>query len=444
MSSNAKKKIAIFITLGMIFALSLIIINIYNFNTGNSENSTDYNVDYNLDYKNLKISAVSEKIHIDNNWTAAKAAEICTGNGIYSDPYVIEDLVIDGGGSGSCILIENSDVYFRIENCTVYNSGGYLNAGIELSNVINSLIITNNCSSNYDGIYLSSSDDNIVSGNVANSNKNNGIYVNGGYNNTFSGNNASYNKRSGISLPYSDYNFLLGNTVKNNIYFGVLLVDSRNNIIKGNFVINNDVGIYIQYSLHYSNNFQGAGNEISDNIYIGNNQDIREVTNDVYDPFIALIIFLSIATVVIVITSLTIELITKRSYPREDEKYQLPIYGISAVVVESAGALLFIMGAIFLNPAVFVYSLFWRLILLPFAVGGIIISRVGLKKDIKKYLAGLGIGFGILLLILNAQLMWLTNLFAVALIIVIAAVVIGIFLVWEFQKEKKKSKRIPR
>ena len=445
MDSNSSKKIAIFITLGMIFALSLILINIYNFNTGNSENSTDYNVDYNLDNKNLKISAVSEKIHIDNNWTAAKAAGICTGNGIYSDPYVIEDLVIDGGGSGSCILIENSIVYFKIENCTVYNSGlSWGDAGIELSNVINSLIITNNCSSNYHGIYLSSSDDNNVSGNTVNSNKYGGIYVNGGYNNTVSGNNASYNKYFGISLPYSDYNFLLGNTVKNNIYYGVLLVESRNNIIKGNFLINNDVGIYIQYSLHYSNNFQGAGNEISDNIFIGNNQDIREVTNDAYDPFIDLIIFLSIATVVIVITSLTIELITKRSYPREDEKYQLPIYGISAVVVESAGALLFIMGAIFLNPAVFVYSLFWRFILLPFAVGGIIISRVGLKKDIKKNLAGLGIGFGILLLILNAQLMWLTNIFAVALIIVIAAVVIGIFLVWEFQKEKKKNKRIPR
>ena len=444
MKPNGKKKIAIFVTLGMIFALSLILINIYNFNTGNSENSTDYNVDYNLDNKNLKISAVSEKIHIDNNWTAVKAAGVCTGSGIYSDPYVMEDLVIDGGGSGSCILIENSDVYFRIENCTVYNSGGYLNAGIKLSNVINSLIITNNCSSNYDGIYLSSSDDNIVSGNIANSNEYNGIFVNGGYNNTFSGNNASYNKHSGISLPYSDYNFLLGNTVKNNILYGIYLRQSENNTVEGNFIINNDIGIYAEYTLYYYDNFRSADNEISDNIFIGNNQDIREVTYVVDDPFIALIILLSIATVVIVITSLTVELITKRSYPREDEKYQLPIYGISAVVVESAGALLFILGAIFLIPAVFLYSLFWRLILLPFAVGGIIISRVGLKKDIKKNLAGLGIGFGILLLILNAQLMWLTNLFALALIIVIPAVVIGIFLVWEFQKEKKKNKRIPR
>ena len=412
MRLNTSKKIVIFITLGIIFTLSLSTV------ITSAVNSFDMT----LDNKNLKISVVSEKIHIDNNWTAAKTAGICTGNGIYSDPYVIEDLVIDGGGLGSCILIENSIVYFKIENCTVYNSGlSWSDAGIELSNVINSLIITNNCSSNRYGIFLFASD-----------------------NNSISGNNASDNSYSGISLPYSDYNFLLGNTVKNNILYGIYLRQSENNTVEGNFIINNDIGIYAEYTLYYYDNFRSADNEISDNIFIGNNQDIREVTYVVDDPFIALIILLSIATVVIVITSLTVELITKRSYPREDEKYQLPIYGISAVVVESAGALLFIMGAIFLNPAVFVYSLFWRLISLPFAVGGIIISRVGLKKDIKKNLAGLGIGFGILLLIFNAQLLMLTIIFAVALIIVIAAVVIGIFLVWEFQKEKKKNKRIPR
>ena len=160
-------------------------------------------------------------------------------------------------------------------------------------------------------------------------------------------------------------------------------------------------------------------------------------------PFKALIIFLSIATVVIVITSLTVELITKRSYPKEDEKYQLPIYGISAVVFESAGALLFILGAIFLIPAVSLYSLIlWRLILLPFAVGGIIISREGLKKDIKKNLVGLGIGFGIFLLMFNAQLIYF-GLLGVVIIIVIAAVVIGIY-VWKFLNQKKKNKRIPR
>ena len=61
----------------------------------------------------MNISAVSGKIHIDGNsgWDAFKAAGNCTGNGTYSMPYVIEDLVIGDGGLGSCILIENSDVY---------------------------------------------------------------------------------------------------------------------------------------------------------------------------------------------------------------------------------------------------------------------------------------------------------------------------------------------
>jgi len=194
MKSNTNKKITIFITLGMIFALTPIIIYIFNFNTGNSENSTSYNVDYNLDNKNLKISAVSEKIHIDNNWTAAKTALICTGNGTYSEPYIIEDLEIDVEGSGNCILIENSDVYFKIENCTVYNSGpSYHNAGIRLSNVNNSLIISNNCSSNYYGIYLLECNNNTISGNNA-TNNGRGIYLSGSNNTHVSRNNA---------IPYS-------------------------------------------------------------------------------------------------------------------------------------------------------------------------------------------------------------------------------------------------
>ena len=71
----------------------------------------------------MKISAVSGKIHINNNWSDAKVAGICTDSSTYSDPYIIEDLEIDGGGSGSCIFIENSNIPFRIENCTIYNSG---------------------------------------------------------------------------------------------------------------------------------------------------------------------------------------------------------------------------------------------------------------------------------------------------------------------------------
>jgi len=111
MKSNANSKIIILITLGIIFALSPIINNNFNFNGGNI-------VDFPLDNKNLKISEVSGKIRINDanptmNWSVAKKDGICTGNGTYSDPYIIEDLVINGGGSGDCILIQNSDVYFN-------------------------------------------------------------------------------------------------------------------------------------------------------------------------------------------------------------------------------------------------------------------------------------------------------------------------------------------
>ncbi|MFX1479626.1 MAG: hypothetical protein ACFFCI_16005, partial [Promethearchaeota archaeon] len=60
----------------------------------------------NVEYTNspneiIKITKVSGKIHISNNWSDAKIAGICTGSGNFSDPYIIEDLIIDARGTGS-------------------------------------------------------------------------------------------------------------------------------------------------------------------------------------------------------------------------------------------------------------------------------------------------------------------------------------------------------
>jgi hypothetical protein len=63
------------------------------------------------------------RIHINGNWTDVKTVGICSGGGTYSDPYVIEDLIIDGGALGYYILIENSDVHFIIRNCSFTNGG---------------------------------------------------------------------------------------------------------------------------------------------------------------------------------------------------------------------------------------------------------------------------------------------------------------------------------
>jgi len=288
MKSSANSKIIILTTLGILFALSPIITTNLSFITGNSIKSSEYSDDISLDNDSLKLAKISGKIHIDNNWSAAEAAGICTGNGTYSEPYVIEDLVIDGGGSGSCIEVENSDVFFKIENCTVYNSGGnWGDAGIKLSNVNNSQLINSNYSSNNKGItlsesfnntitgntvndndrgmYLYYSNNNNISGNIANSNQY-GISLSFSHYNDISGNNASYNTLNGIYLSYSHYNDISGNNASYNTYNGIWLYNSDNNTVSGNNASYNTYnGIWLSDS-HYN---AVSGNNASYNINYG-------------------------------------------------------------------------------------------------------------------------------------------------------------------------------
>ncbi|MHA1931427.1 MAG: right-handed parallel beta-helix repeat-containing protein, partial [Promethearchaeota archaeon] len=115
------------------------------------------------------------------NWLiTATTYDWCTGSGIINDPYRIENVTINGGGSMSCIDISNSEVYFIIKNCTVFNSGN----GIYLTNVKNGSIIKSNCSNNGNGIKIDTGDSaqhessfNIVDGNIINNNSAFGLYL---------------------------------------------------------------------------------------------------------------------------------------------------------------------------------------------------------------------------------------------------------------------------
>jgi len=250
MKSNTRSKIIILITLGILLAFLPIFINNPRFTARDRDITSNYNNEF--DHENLKLSAVSGKIHIDGNsgWTAFKAAGNCTGNGTISEPYVIEDLEIDGEGSGSCIFIENSDVYFRIENCTLYNAGVRIppdpsySGGIRLSNVDNSQLINNNCSSNVIGIYLVSSDNNTISENIVNYNSWIGIRLIEGDNNIISGNTVNKNNNFGIFLAYCFFNNISTNVLKNNNIVGIYTNTCGNNTISGNTAINSSHGIY--------------------------------------------------------------------------------------------------------------------------------------------------------------------------------------------------------
>jgi len=262
MKSNAKLKIIILIALGILFAFTPRITINPSFITGNSDVT-------NLDPKNLLISAVSGNIHIVGNsgWINAETIGICTGSGIYSDPYVIKDLEIDGGGSGSCIFIENSNVFFKIENCTVYNSG-LQGAGIKLYNTNNSQLIKNNCSSNYIGILLRYSYNNTISGNSVDSglflnfSDNAGIFLYFSDNNTIA-NNSLYWGRSGISLFYCR-NITISKNKMNDCgleLYGYLPLDNIN-VDSSNLVNGKPVYFYYNQINLGSDNFTDAGQVI--------------------------------------------------------------------------------------------------------------------------------------------------------------------------------------
>ena len=234
---HLREKILFLIILGTAFAFSPIISTNLYFIASNNDKHSGYYDDINLYNDSLKPSNISGKVYISGNsgWSDAKTSGICTGEGIISDPYIIKDLIIDTGGLGSGIQVENSNVFFRIENCTVYNSapmgvpmGG--DSGIMLYNTNNSQLIKNNCSSTFVGIRLLNS-----------------------YNNTISGNTANNNGGHGMEIAYSNNNTISENTVDSGtlLYFsetsGIILFISDNNIIANNSLYRGRYGINLRF-----------------------------------------------------------------------------------------------------------------------------------------------------------------------------------------------------
>jgi len=293
-----------------------VIYNSYHYNTKDGGQSSKYGETNTFDNENLKLSKNSGTIHISGNsgWSDAKAAGICIGQGTETNPYIIEDLVIDAEGSGSGILIDLSTVIFIIRNCTIQNSGSLLDtdAGIRLFSVSNGRLIDNNCSlneigiilenshrnsilrnimhdNNNSGMFLSDSSYNLVSENIVNNNLNEGIEVHKGNQNNFSNNNVKYNRGSGLylelcffsnisrnniskndnglSLINSLYNDIMKNIVINNFLNGIYLEDCDDNKILGNNINYNEIGIYL---------YQSNDNDIIGNFVDYNNRAKKE------------------------------------------------------------------------------------------------------------------------------------------------------------------------
>ena len=248
-----------------------------------------------------KISGLTSPIMIDdfpgslNNWTWAVNQSWCKGNGTLSDPYIIENITINGNSVGSCIEIKNSNKYFIIQNCTVYNSGNSFmyDAGLKLYNTSNGLFTKNNCSNNQrHGILLITDCINITiqSNNISDNPYSaivlcEGCEFNKVINNQLLNNGASIWLRSFKENIFSgnvqpcNYNTIKSNYI-NNSHSAIFLQDGcSNNVIYNNTIdLSNQYGIYLE-TVNGDDNFN---NTIFNNTISRSNNNAIEIYNCTY------------------------------------------------------------------------------------------------------------------------------------------------------------------
>ncbi len=233
-----------------------------------------------------------------NNWAWAASQPWCSGSGTELNPYIIEDLIIDGKLVDSCISISNSEAHFIIRGCSLNNTPvAGTEAGVYLFNVTNGITMENSFYNNRNmcvygfmshnntisdnsfdffqhGIYLdgSSSHNDIINneifgdtsgtgiiiwdgdGNTINENIVDncwqGIYVYDAEDTTLYENVASNTMRNGIIILQNSQNTLVsGNTAENNAYHGIYSTLSHNSTIENNVLNDNTLnGIYLENS----------------------------------------------------------------------------------------------------------------------------------------------------------------------------------------------------
>ncbi|MFX1366127.1 MAG: nitrous oxide reductase family maturation protein NosD [Promethearchaeota archaeon] len=217
------------------------------------------------------------KIKIDDNggsgsgyhtwdWYKSNYPSWCSGFGTWNEPYVINNIEINAGGSDSCIIIRDSNIFFIINSSKVYNSGKTSwDAGIRLINTNNGKINNIDCNNNKRyGFWLDNCHNNsIINCNIT-YNSDRGIRLDYSNYNKITGSNVSNNDISGIALYYSEYNEVWDNIANENIHGGIYFRNSNHSYFYDNSVWNNAYGIQLDW---YSRNNSVCNNDAFNNSY---------------------------------------------------------------------------------------------------------------------------------------------------------------------------------
>ncbi len=252
------KKLGILLVIGLVFPLI-------------SNNNSKFSNEQKMFLNDPKESGdyTESFIHIDGsisgNWSATTTEDWCYGQGTWEEPYIIENVTIDASSSptGIGILIENSNVYFVIEQCTISNAGG---AAIRLQNVVNGHLMENNLSHNNGGIKVHAGENNQIIDNIVTFNEQYGLDLTNGLGNNIFDNTISHNNGWGMFIYESNQTTITRNNVNANAQMGIL-VESDSDTTDNNIITNNTVnyngwnGIYLE-KCRYSTI---SGNILEDN-----------------------------------------------------------------------------------------------------------------------------------------------------------------------------------
>lgn len=193
------------------------------------------------------------------NWSkTAKENDWCSGKGTWKEPYIIENITIDGLEIAECcIKVRNSYAYFQIRNCVLFNARTTIqNEVIHLYNVDNGKIEKNDCSDAYNGIKLEFSDNNSILGNYLHHNFF-GVYLNDCNYTKIEGNACYYNERGIWINEGSYYNIASKNLAYHDI--GTTVFGDFNQITDNMYIeFYSGIKIFGDYNLVSSNYFNSC------------------------------------------------------------------------------------------------------------------------------------------------------------------------------------------
>ena len=170
------------------------------------------------------------------------------------------------------------------DNITEYNTscGMYIRDSND-NNIHDNTAHYHDDSGDETGIYFNNSDSNSVYSNTCDDNTT-GMYIYSSRNNTISGNITTYNYSVGLALVSSYENYILGSTSEYNDVDGISLSNSNNNILYNNYCNGNyDDGIHIKNSSHYNSI---STSTCKYNFYYGihlENSDYNNISGNLFD-----------------------------------------------------------------------------------------------------------------------------------------------------------------